>query len=374
MPKRKAVAQINNSRRQVRQHNNWRNWASGAATAFRAGRDIYNRTKTAKKFINKLRTKTVHKKPKVNLKKPIIESTAFPDKVMKTYESRKAQKWSKFTKMLGNKSTIRIQLSNPVVNTTQNTQFIAYPCGMLFSAVDVNNALINDGKFWNQTTGTFVAINPTTSQWNDYYINVSRTNLKYRIINHMPGLTEVDIYLLVSRVDTNDVVNAPYDAWQYDLLAQANNLAAASAVVAETLDESPYGPRFKRFWRIQKKYTIVLGPGCEHYGVWSRNVNKKIQAALLQATTYCKDVTCCVMTVQRGCIINDTNSNVGGSSSIGPTKISCVATATLTCNMLQIGANLSRNYSTLPTLVAGEFVTNPDTGAVMNEATAAQIS
>lgn len=353
-----------------------RSASNGFKHANKFFKDVKGAKKTVKKILDKHRKKPAPAKTQTkHTQKPVIESTAFPDKLTLHYETHKARKRSKLIKTIAGNTKIDITTSGASVQNAGGIQWISYAGQILASRSDLNNAYVNATRQWNSTAGAVISSDPTVSKWNTQLLNISKMETHFRIMNEEPAVADLKIYFIVSTADQLFTATGipPYEAWQTDCVATNEDYPAASKIAPETLDEVPHGPTFKKLYRIEKTYNVALGPGCVHHGKWVRNVNKIVHMDYVQNQQYFKGLTYWIMFVTQGALVNDALGYTAGNVTTGFTKISYLQQTKINCQAMSAMANGERQYNTLPVVGAASYVINPDTAAVVDIRVAANV-
>lgn len=347
-------------------------YAATASTGLQHATKFIKTTKDAKKIVKRILDKhrkgpSKSEKSKKTDKRPVIESTAFPDKLTLHMETHKAHQRSKLIRTLSGNSKINITTSGGWVNTTSGTQFTNFIVG-IGGIADVNNSYINAARQYNATAPAAITSDPTIAHWNNQMLNISRMETHFRLMNNEPAVMDVKFYYIVSTSDQLIGTGGidPVTAWTADLAATTQNYAAGSQVTINTLDEVPHGPNFKKLFRIEKSYSAALGPGCVHHGKWIRNVNKIMRMEQVQQQAYYKGISYWILAVTQGPIVNDSLGYTIGATTIGFTKCSYVQTTKINGQVLTAQANGERLFNSLPAVGAQSYLVNPDTAAVVD--------
>ncbi|UYD39082.1 MAG: capsid protein [Wigfec virus K19_426] len=245
----------------------------------------------------------------------IIESTAFPDHVQRLRTKYAPRKLSKAMKLLGNRATFE------VIDTVGSVSLMGLQSGAVWANIykqtDIQDLYNKAAAQWNATALARVTLNASTAP--TYSANrflLSNVNAELRLCNQTPGPIELDIYVLISKINQAAASNCITD-WNTDQQNERGN-----NVVAQTLPYcKPTGTIFNRNWKRIKTYHVHMGPGCTHQLNWSFSPNRVMDMDYVKDFATIKGISSQILVVQRGTLGDDQNSKTVGTISIGPSKL-----------------------------------------------------
>lgn len=347
-----------------------------AETVGSNAQNVYQRVRELIKNRPKKPSKNQPKRPVHSgsaAKGTLIESTAFPDKIVKHYETHKARKFNKLTKLLGSKS-IYHQLVGVASISPVNAQQVGYVYSVMYDKTALQLYMTNMLRAYNTIGAAEIGLNPAQNFYKGYEFNFERSLINYKIANNAPTLMDIEVYLIVLKSDVISTGTAfsPATTWTQDLANEEGSLAGVAIRDASDIGARPMGDNFKKLYRIEKHYSVVLGAGCVHHGVWDRKLNKKLTFAYINDNLQYKGLTAWIMTVQCGSIANDTLGTAAiGTVGIGTSKYSSITNVSTSLQILQTWAPRQQQFTSLGTLAVNQYEINVDTGAVVDMSVAA---
>lgn len=333
---------------------------NGFASGVKGAARIYKKYRQVKKKWDK--PKKPHKSnDKDSTKKPIIESTAFPDKIVSVKTVYKPMKMARSTKLIANNANY-VNIATSKNSSTWNTQ-ASTEWANIWSSSDIGGYFDNAAKFWNSTIAQEVAINHGTNHRTDYKFLLSSLKTELRITNEEPILAELDIYFLLSK-KTAMTIATPTTDWDSDINAQSGSNPLLSR-------DQPYarpngGPNFARNWSIVKQYRTVLGAGCTHNAEWLFKPNRIVDMEYVNRNAMIKGITGYIMVVQRGFVVDSSLADTVGNISLSKTKLIGCVTQTVRTRLVSVFPGTYKYVNNFAAVGGVEYGMNVDTGVVID--------
>jgi len=247
--------------------------------------------------------------------KPLIESTAFPEKVVKVSNIKKPKKMARTMKLLGNKALYDSVTTGGGISL-KSVQSVAVWADY-YTQSDIASLYETAATQYNHITSTEIALDASHTAYNGMKFLVSGCRSELRLVNQAPSPMEMDIYVLISKVTKTTAVTPIVD-WQSDI----DSVKGANTLTQTIPYNTPLdGVIFKRNWSVVKKYRVSMGPGCLHLVKYNHRPNRVIDIAYATANAQLAGLTSHIMVVQRGTLADDSNATTVGLIGLSQTKM-----------------------------------------------------
>jgi len=284
--------------------------------------------------------------------KPIVESTAFPEKAVIHRLNYKKNKLGRHLKMIGNKSFYE-QL-DPI--ETLGVAGLQTPTNISNSMIgtDIQTLYAAAAKQYNITAGSVIALpsNQTNYKCNRFYLH--KLELLLKLTNQSPSPVEIDVYLLIAK-KSGTGVPVPLTVWSTD----NDNIEQAGTVDFTYPYARPNGKVWKGFYYTNKKYTVVMGPGCTHDFKFYHNINRVVDMDFVASNAWIKGISSQIMLVQRGSVADSAADNtIGGDVALTKTKVIGLLSRKFTTQMMSFFPRTHTQVSNMPAVPAALYQQN----------------
>lgn len=307
-------------------------WAKKTAKIYHGGKHAMQLFKgvraTWKKYkatVRKSKPKSVYikqkKSPKVVGRGLAGEST----NLIITYKKPKANTYN-IVKTIGNEDTYVIDETNAATSDAGVQSVGSF--ALLNKTSDLAQLLSATQEFWNSTTGTIVDAGGLGAGYRVSKFFLRQITCNMQITNQTPGITNMTIYTVMSKV-TKPTIVYPETDW-------ANGNADQSPTASTSANSNYVGAKpfesklFNMNWKVKQMRHIQLMGGQTHNHNITFNINRFLDTEYINTYAQIRGVSLCVFIVLWGqpADINNGHTSAGANVTVTPTKVVGIQTRT----------------------------------------------